>query len=108
KYDGKPWRVADLQTAFKRILRLSALAPAHGRLTPHSIRHTAATWAATADFEARAGDLLGHRGKGTTAGYIHARDLEPMMIALAKIESGSGAEVVRNLGASGAAVPEAK
>lgn len=110
KYDGKPWRVADLQTAFARMLRLSALAPAHGHLTPHSIRHTAATWAARAGFKARAGDLLGHTAKGSTAVYMHTEpaDLKPTIRALAKIESGFGAEVVRNLTATGDAAPEAK
>jgi integrase len=88
--DEKPWTVPALQSAFERILRRAALEPAHGHLTPHSIRHTASTWAvrggATPD---EADRLRGITMKGMAAVYTHlqAADLMRAARALAAVEA---------------------
>jgi integrase len=88
--DEKPWTVPALQSAFERILRRAAIAPAHGHLTPHSIRHTASTWAvrdgATPD---EADRLRGITMKGMSAVYTHlqAADLMRAARTLAAVEA---------------------
>lgn len=85
--DDRPWTVPALQSAFERILRRSGLQPEHGRPTPHSVRHTASTWAvrggATPDEAARL------RGKVSKDIYTHLQpsDLLRAAAALARIES---------------------
>ena len=85
--DDKPWTVPALQSAFERILRRSCLQTDHGRPTPHSIRHTASTWAvrggATPDEAARL------RGKVSKDIYTHLQpsDLLRAAAALARVES---------------------
>ncbi len=88
--DEKPWTVPALQSAFERILRRAGLQPEHGHLTPHSIRHTASTWAvrggATPD---EADRLRGITMKGMLAVYTHlqAADLMRVARALAAVEA---------------------
>ena len=85
--DEKPWTVPALQSAFERTLRRAALAPAHGHLTPHSIRHTASTWAVRGGATPDEADRL--RGKASKDIYTHLRpaDLMRPASAVARVES---------------------
>src|SRR5207249_12060990 len=42
EFNGKPNR--SVKTAFSRALRLAGLSSEGGRIVPHTLRHTAATW----------------------------------------------------------------
>jgi hypothetical protein len=42
EWNGKP--VKSVKTAFKSAVRLAELLTDHGNVTPHTLRHTAATW----------------------------------------------------------------
>lgn len=42
EFNGKP--VKSVKTAFKTAVRLAELSTAQGNVTPHTLRHTAATW----------------------------------------------------------------
>lgn len=88
--DEKPWTVPALQSAFERILRRAALTPEHGHLTPHSIRHTASTWAVRGGATPEEADRLrGITMKGMAAVYTHlqAADLMRAARALAAVEA---------------------
>lgn len=81
---------AYLQVAFKRIRRLAKLdAVQHGKPTPHSVHHTAATWLRRASVPVnRIAAVLGHSAPAEsriTLGYTHLEpvELEPAMRALA-------------------------
>lgn len=79
-----------LQSAFERILRRAAIEPVHGHLTPHSIRHTASTWAVRGGATPEEADRLrGITMKGMAAVYTHlqAADLMRAARALAAVEA---------------------
>lgn len=72
---------AYFSTCFKRILRRAPGPYAHGRPSPHAIRHTAATWLRRAGVaDDRRAEVLGHRTASVrmTLDYTHA---DPVVIA---------------------------
>jgi hypothetical protein len=80
-----------LQVAFQRIAGKAALEGAvHGRLTPHSVRHTAATWARRQGVPLdRIAAVLGHADlRMTMRTYAHIRpdDLAAPLDVLAGME----------------------
>jgi integrase len=42
EFNGKP--IASVKTAFSRAVTLAGLSPGQGKIIPHTLRHTAATW----------------------------------------------------------------
>lgn len=90
--DGSPMTVPFLQVAFRRILRVAGLkgGGVHGRLTPHSVRHTAATWARREGVPLdRIAAVLGHadlRMTMRTYAHIRADDLAAPLDVLAGVE----------------------
>jgi integrase len=89
--DGSPISVPFLQMAFQRIAREAETRDAdHCRLKPHSVRHTAATWArmkgAPVD---RIAALLGHADLRMTmriSAHIRADDPAGPLDVLAGVE----------------------
>jgi integrase len=74
--DGSPMTVPFLQVAFRRIARKAALKDAvHGRLTPHTLRHTHATWSRRKGVPLdRIAAVLGHADlRMTMRTYAHIR-----------------------------------
>ena len=82
-----------------RIMRLAGL-PAD--VTPHVLRHSFASLANDLGYtEATVGMLVGHKGHGTTRGYIHGTDA----VLLAAADKVAGAVLERmGEGASASAV----
>lgn len=70
EFNGKP--VQRIKTAWTNVVKRARLA---GRVTPHTIRHTVATWADAANVDMRrTAQMLGHRDvKTTELRYTHAR-----------------------------------
>ena len=67
--DGKPWERGDLYYAFRALRRLAGL---RASLTPHAIRHSAASWLVAAGQSLPAvRDALGHSDIAQTARYAH-------------------------------------
>jgi integrase len=98
---GIPLDVKTLQTAFRRIARRAKLTTGeHGKLTPHSIRHTAATWARREGVPLdRIAAVLGHADlRMTMRTYAHIRpeDLSPALDVLAGIEKGAREKAARD------------
>lgn len=90
--DGEPLGVAYYQTTFRRILKRAAFEPEHGPLTPHSIRHSAATWMRRADVPLdKVQEILGHADGRMTLRYAHVAppDLRAGMDALSAVERGA-------------------
>ena len=87
---AEPFKVTTLQTAFRRIARRAGVAQGeHGRLSPHSIRHTAATWQRREGVpQDRIKETLGHRDLRMTMRYAHIRpeDLSSALDVLAGVE----------------------
>jgi integrase len=92
---GLPWTTERLRRHFARTLRLAGLV---GAWTPHSIRHTAATWARKTGIPLdRVAKMLGHAGLGLVLRYAHfsPEDLNPALDAVAAMERrGPGARPV--------------
>jgi integrase len=83
---GLPWTTERLRRHFGRTLRRAGLV---GDWTPHSIRHTAATWARKAGTPLdRVAKMLGHAGLGLVLRYTHfsPEDLNPALDAVAAME----------------------
>ncbi len=71
---GTRWTPGRLDRLFHEILTAAELedGAAHGRLTTHSIRHTAATWARKAEVPLdRISGILGHRDPKQVLRYAH-------------------------------------
>lgn len=68
-----------------------------GDWTPHSIRHTAATWARKENVPLdRVAELLGHAGLGLVQRYAHSsvEDLNPALDAVAEMGNRGGERTV--------------
>jgi integrase len=102
RFGGKALRVTYLQEAFRRTLSLAELQGQHGKLIPHAVRHTAATWMGRAGVAPnRIAEVLGHGARGVTAAYTHAAaaDTRDALAKLAAAEAEAlRARVVRNQG----------
>jgi integrase len=82
-----------LQTAFDRTMRHAGFEGQHGKLTPHAIRHTAATWMRREGVALdRVQEILGHADNRMTLRYAHIRpvDLGPALDVLAAVEERAG------------------
>lgn len=87
---GLPWKKTALNNRFDRTLRAAGLV---GDWTPHSIRHTAATWARKAGMPLdRVAKLLGHAGLGLVLRYAHfaTEDLDLTLDAVSATEKRIG------------------
>lgn len=90
--EGEPLGTAYFQTAFSRILRRADFEAEHGPLSPHSIRHSAATWARRASVPLdRIQELLGHADGRMSLRYAHVAppDLRSGMDAISAAERGA-------------------
>lgn len=112
---GAPMTTAYLQVAFARIRRRAGLdAGQHGKPTPHSVRHTAATWLRRASVPIdRIAAVLGHHASAEsriTLGYTHLEpaELEPAMRALEAAEAAAFAIRERTVNENRPATGEAK
>jgi integrase len=84
---GLPWDMYQLRKRFERTVSLAGLV---GDWSPHSIRHTAATWARKAGTPLdRVAELLGHAGLGLVRRYAHfsVEDLNPALDAVSEAEA---------------------
>lgn len=93
-YEGLPWRASRLRHRFERTVRAAGLV---GDWTPHSIRHTAATWARKAGIPLdRVAKMLGHAGLDLVQRYAHfsVDDLNPALDAVSAAEKAGGARWV--------------
>lgn len=91
---GLPWEKTTLNKRFARTLRAAGLA---GDWTPHSIRHTAATWARKAGMPLdRVAKMLGHAGLGLVLRYAHfsTEDLDLTLDAVSAMEKRIGERTV--------------
>jgi integrase len=62
--------------------RISKLAGLPSDITPHTLRHSFASEAGGLGYaDSKIAQLIGHKGKGTTARYIHGSDAELIAIA---------------------------
>jgi integrase len=87
---GLPWPTYRLRRYFERTVRLAGLV---GTWTPHSLRHTAATWARKAGTPLdRVAKMLGHAGLGLVERYAHfsVEDLNPALDAVSAAERRGG------------------
>ncbi len=90
--DGSPMTVPFLQVAFRRIVKAAEMkgGGVHGKLTPHSVRHTAATWARREGVPLdRIAAVLGHADlRMTLRTYAHVgpADLASPLDVLAGVE----------------------
>lgn len=85
--EGLPWDAYQLRKRFERTV---ALAGVVGNWSPHSIRHTGATWARRGGAPLdRVAELLGHAGLGLVRRYAHfaVRDLNPALDAVSEAET---------------------
>jgi integrase len=85
-YRGLPWAASRLRHHFDRTVKLAGLT---GDWTPHSIRHTAATWARKAGVPLdRVAKMLGHAGLDLVLRYAHfsVEDLNPALDAVSQME----------------------
>jgi integrase len=74
---GKRWEISALSHRFRMIVREAALAGRHGRLSPHALRHTAATWMRQANVPLdRIGEILGRKGLRNTLRYAHIQPID--------------------------------
>lgn len=84
---GLSWDAYQLRKRFEKTVALAGLT---GNWSPHSIRHSAATWArrggASLDYVA---ELLGHAGLGLVRRYAHfaVADLNPALDAVSEAEA---------------------
>jgi integrase len=93
-YSGLPWSAGRLRRHFERTVRLAGLV---GEWTPHSVRHTAATWARKAGVPLdRVAKMLGHAGLGLVERYAHfsVEDLNPALDAVSAMERRGGERTV--------------
>ena len=91
---GAPMTIPFVQVSFRRIIRIAKLETAeHGKLTPHSVRHTAATWSRRQGVPLdRIAAVLGHADlRMTMKTYAHIRpeDLSAGLDVLEGIEKGA-------------------
>ncbi len=92
---GKAWSPRRLDYYFRRILEAAELdqGGAHGMLTTHSIRHTAATWARKAEVPLdRISGILGHKDPKMVLRYAHIQP-EDLDGALGAVERAAGLPV---------------
>jgi integrase len=92
--DGAPWTMGRLRRRFMASLDLAGLV---GDWSPHSIRHTAATWARRKGVPLdKIAELLGHSGLGQVLRYAHfvVDDLNPALDAVSAIEAQIGERTV--------------
>jgi integrase len=85
-HGGLPWASSRLRHFFERTVGAAGLA---GDWTPHSLRHTAATWARKAGVPLdRVAGMLGHAGLGLVLRYAHfaVEDLNPALDAVSAME----------------------
>jgi integrase len=91
---GLPWDYRRLARLFARTVKLAGIT---GAWTPHSIRHTAATWARKAGTPLdRVAKMLGHAGLGLVERYAHlaVEDMNPALGAVSAMEKRGGARPV--------------
>jgi integrase len=84
---GLPWDMYQLRKRFERTVALAGLV---GDWSPHSIRHTGATWARRGGAPLdRVAELLGHAGLGLVRRYAHfaVADLNPALDAVSEAEA---------------------
>lgn len=85
--EGGRWAATRLRLAFYRIVRRSGIEPAHGPLSPHALRHTAATMMRRRGVPLdRVAEVLGHaRSMEHVLIYAHIRtqDLDGALAAIA-------------------------
>jgi integrase len=89
-YKGRPWERWTLGDHFQKTVKLAGLV---GPWTPHSLRHTAATWARKAGVPLdRVAKMLGHAGLGLVLPYAHfaVEDLNPALDAVSAMEKRGG------------------
>ena len=107
--DGSPW--GDIGDSFNDLVVSAGLQKDHRpeRLTPHSLRHTYASWLAIAGVSLRRNQgLLGHKSIITTERYSHLGEngLQPYYIELASyVSSGFVPRFVTRQGPSAAEKP---
>ncbi|HQQ78864.1 MAG TPA: tyrosine-type recombinase/integrase, partial [Thermoanaerobaculia bacterium] len=92
--EGPAWGFFRLRGHFHRTVRLAGLT---GAWTPHSIRHTAATWARKAGTPLdRIAKTLGHAGLNLVERYAHfsVEDLNPTLDAISAMERRGGERTV--------------
>jgi integrase len=100
-YKGLPWSAGRLRRHFERTVRLAGIV---GDWTPHSLRHTAATWARRAGVPLdRVAKMLGHAGLGLVERYAHfsVEDLNPALDAVSAMEKRIGERTVIEKGSFG-------
>jgi integrase len=92
--DGAPWAASRLRHFFERTVKAAGLV---GDWTPHSIRHTSATWARKAGVPLdRVAKMLGHAGLDLVLRYAHfsVEDLNPALDAVSAMERRGGQRAV--------------
>jgi len=99
---GGRWTADRLMDAFRQILTAAELAGGgvHGRLTTHSIRHTAATWARKAEVPLdRISGILGQKDPKMVLRYAHIQpeDLDGALGAVERAGSAIGARTVHEI-----------
>jgi integrase len=91
---GKRWRARQLAHRFFSIIERAGIVGVHGKLSPHALRHTAATLMRRANIPLdRIGEVLGHTGTANTLRYAHIRPTD-LSDALGAIGSAIGGRVV--------------
>jgi integrase len=91
--DGRPFATIDVQRAFRIARKLSGI---RSELTPHSLRHTFASWLAISGQPLRTiQELLGHADIRMTIRYSHLSPahLSDAMKTIGPIAEGNGASV---------------
>jgi integrase len=91
---GLPWEMYQLRKRFGKTVKLAGLV---GDWSPHSIRHTSATWARKTGVPLdRVAELLGHAGLGLVRRYAHfaVEDLNPALDAVSAMEKRGGQRTV--------------
>lgn len=102
-HEGLPWGAGHLRRHFARTVSLAGLV---GDWTPHSLRHSAATWARKTGIPLdRVAELLGHAGLGLVQRYAHfsVEDLNPALDAVSAMEKRIGERTVIERGSFGQA-----
>lgn len=85
-YKGLPWAFWRLSRLFEKTVEAAGLV---GDWSPHSIRHTSATWARKSGVPLdRVAKMLGHAGLGLVLRYAHfsVEDLNPALDAVSAME----------------------
>lgn len=93
-HEGAPWAASRLRHFFEHTVKAAGLV---GDWTPHSIRHTAATWARKAGVPLdRVAKMLGHAGLDLVLRYAHfsVEDLNPALDAVSAMEKTGGLRTV--------------